>query len=111
MVTHNFTPQQGEAILNAVDDLLITDDHFYRYARYINDLFNDRIRNSVVRCIDGEEEVALSPGMINEWTTDNIMLSDFFYDIEEALRENELIEWGKSEALKEQNKKQSIKSN
>ena len=106
MVTHNFTPQQGEAILNAVDDLLITDDHFYRYARYINDLFNDRIRNSVVRDLDGEEEVALSPDMISIWTTDNIALSDFFYDIEEVLRENEYIEWIKSSTLKEQNKLQ-----
>lgn len=57
MKTHTFTPEQSEQILNAVSSLKEWDGHFIVYLQYLNDLFTDRLDNSIIEDGGGKRNI------------------------------------------------------
>lgn len=88
MKTHNFTPKQSEKILNLVDVLLSRDDHFYPFAKHVNELFTDKIGSTGETNNPTVEVIVLTPGYISELTSFNMFLSDFFFSLEDILTES-----------------------
>ena len=81
MKEHNFTPEQSEQILNAVHELQSWDGNFVCYMKYLNDLFTNRIDDSIIED-EGKKEINITPNYLAEISFKHRQLSDFFFDVE-----------------------------
>ena len=90
-MSHTFTPEQSEKILNAVDALTASPDNPYYYSRFINDLCAHRL----LQLTDENNEAAFTENgfVINtvefdEISTNNLNFSEFFFKLHEAINQN-----------------------
>ena len=83
MKKHNFTPEQSEAILNAVYSLKGNYANTYSYTQVINYLCESYIQNSFDE-VNGE--FLLKKEYFSKLMYDTNSLCDFFCNIEDALR-------------------------
>ena len=87
MKKHDFTPQQGEAILNAFNVLVGVNFNAYSFARFVNDLCSDLLLHSI-EIDEGQREIALDPYYFERIVLCTHQLSDFLFEAEDILAQN-----------------------
>lgn len=84
MIKHNFTSEQSESLLNALADLLLSDDA-YSQAKLINDIGRGIITDTIKCDNSGCYTIDIPGKYADEILNHTGNLSDFFFEVGNVL--------------------------
>jgi hypothetical protein len=85
---HTFTPEQSEAILNAVSELVEYDGGLFNLSQFVNDISRTAIMDRIEDDTKGNPELVMTANYLSEVLTNTSRIAGFFSKVESCVKQS-----------------------